>query len=46
MEGRPQLGCFIAAAVVMLTNDFKLERGLVDIQIRLVMVNMKGFKHF
>ena len=46
MEGRPQLGAIQPLLFVMLTNDLKLVRGMVDIQIRLLMVDMKGFKHF
>ena len=46
MVGPQQRGYYIALFVAMLTDDLKLETGLVDIQSRLLMENMKGFKDF
>ena len=41
MVGPQQRGYYIALFVAMLTDDLKLETGLIDVQIRLLMENMK-----
>ena len=41
MVGPQQRGYYIALFVAMLTDDPKLETGLIDVQIRLLMENMK-----